>query len=307
MSARTMLLRPATGTRNVLVPLTSRSGAAAGISLITRSRWYAVASQWALWGLASTIGPRAVPGEHVAWDPPGGAERWTALRADLPEFHDLAVYQRPQASRGGLAALLLRSGHPVGFLKLRDDVSELDREQAALGAFPGGATSTFRVPMVLGRGTVGGLHWMLLSAMPPRPAAPASTTAIRPVLADLRRHLAGALPRPDGTPAHWEPMHGDLTAWNLRRSGRGLPWLIDWEDAAWAPPGADLVYYRATTIAAFGRPPGWWSLRGAEARPAGQDEAAEFWLARCAARPDTDHDAAFTARLIEVLGTFLDR
>lgn len=305
MNGGTMLLRPAVGTRNVLVPQTSRTGAAAGISLITRSRWPAVAIQWALWGLAATIGPRAVPGEQVAWEPPGGAAPWAALRTALPAFQDLAVYQRPQASRTGLAALLLRDGRPVGFLKLREDVTELDREEAALGAFPDGRAATFRVPRVLDRGSAGGLHWMLLSTMPPRPAAPASFTALGPVLADLRRHLAAALPVPAGTPAHWEPMHGDLTAWNLRRSGRGLPWLIDWEDASWAPPGADVVYYRATTLAAFRKPPGRWSLRGLDTTPGAHKEAVEFWLTRCAARPATDHDAAFGARLIESLGALL--
>ncbi|WP_123815639.1 phosphotransferase [Myceligenerans xiligouense] len=288
------------GTRNVLIPAGSRRGAAAGISLITRSRWYAVTSQWALWGAAGLLGPGAVPGERVDWEAPGGPELWPALRAALPAFDGLAVYSRPQASRTGLAVLLLRASRPVGFLKLREDPAELDREQRALSAFPGGLAETFRVPQVLDRGEAAGLHWLLISAMPPRPAAPAWRTPVGPLLEDVRRHLARVLHRPEGTPDHWEPMHGDLTAWNLRRNGRGLPWLIDWEDASWAPPGADLFYYRASNVAAFGRPPSGSAMRGTttdESAP-GHAEAAAFWLDRLRARSDADHDAAFTARLV---------
>ncbi|GAB4084277.1 hypothetical protein GCM10028784_09070 [Myceligenerans cantabricum] len=301
-TGRTTLLRPAMGTRNVLVPTGSRQGTAAGISLITRSRWYALASQWALWGVAATLGPRAVPGERVTWEPPGGAEVWTDLRARLPAFDELAVYLRPQASRTGLAALLLRGSAPVGFLKLRDAPHELDREERALSAFGEGRASSFRVPQVLDRGTTADLHWMLLTAMPPRPAGPAWRTPVDRVLADVRSHLETVLDRPDGMPAHWQPMHGDLTAWNLRRNGRGLPWLIDWEDAAWAPPGADLVYYRATNMAAFGRLPATAALRGRQPDDGDSTETVAFWLDRVTARSDAaDHDAPFTNRLTQVL------
>lgn len=290
-------VRPTMGTRNVLVPATSRRGAAAGVSLITRSRWYAVAAQWALWGVARSLGPRAIPGRPATWDPPWGRHAWATLQPALPGFDELAVYTRPQASRTGMAALLLRRGVAVGFLKLRSDAGELDREERALRAFPQGTVGTFRVPQVLDRGSVSGMHWMLLTAMPPRPAAPASRTAVGPVLDELQDHLAAVLPRDPGTPGHWRPMHGDLTAWNLRRIGRGLPWLIDWEDASWAPPAADLVYYRATHLAVFGHvPPGTVAPDAAE-----HEEAAEFWLGRVGLRSDTDHDADFTKHLLTTL------
>ncbi len=38
--------------------------------------------------------------------------------------------------------------------------------------------------------------------------------------------------RPVGTPSRAVPTHGDLTPWNLRRTGRGLA-LFDWEAAGW--------------------------------------------------------------------------
>jgi Ser/Thr protein kinase RdoA (MazF antagonist) len=59
------------------------------------------------------------------------------------------------------------------------------------------------------------------------------------------------LQRPAGVPAHWRAAHGDLNPWNLRRA-RGSRWLIDWEDAAYAPAGTDEVYFLATS-AALGR------------------------------------------------------
>ena len=48
-------------------------------------------------------------------------------------------------------------------------------------------------------------------------------------------------------------MHGDFTPWNLRQRRDGTLILVDWEDAAWAPPGADEVYYAATAGVFGGR------------------------------------------------------
>ena len=39
------------------------------------------------------------------------------------------------------------------------------------------------------------------------------------------------LPRADGIPPHWRPIHGDYVPWNLREDDRGQLWLLDWEDA----------------------------------------------------------------------------
>jgi aminoglycoside phosphotransferase (APT) family kinase protein len=38
-------------------------------------------------------------------------------------------------------------------------------------------------------------------------------------------------------------MHGDFVPWNLREAPGGELWLLDWEDAGWAPPSADLLRY----------------------------------------------------------------
>lgn len=297
-------VRPRMGTRNVLIPARSRRGALAGVSLFTRSKAPALAAQWALYGAVAVFGPRIVPGARVRWEPPGGPQQWRALAERIGPFDGLALYERPQASRTGLAAVLLRAGRPIGFLKLRDDPGELDRERKALSAFADGRADGFRVPRVLDRGETAGRHWMLIEAMPPRPARPVRGIALEPLLADLQRRLRPVLERPSQVPAHWVPMHGDLTAWNLRRCGRGLPWLIDWEDAAWAPPGADLVYYEATGAAVFGRPPRAEAGRGGSPDTA---EAVEFWLKRVALRSGDDHDAPFKARLGDVLRSMNSR
>ncbi|MFC6878197.1 MULTISPECIES: phosphotransferase [Actinomadura] len=284
-------VRARVGQRNVLVPLGSRRAALAGVALLTRSRAPALACQWLLYGAVAAAGPRAVPGARVRWDPPGGRARWEELAAQLGPFDHLALYERPQRSRTGLAAVLLRAGRPTGFLKLREDAGALEREHRALSAFPDGRAAGFRVPRVLGRGGAAGWHWMLIEPMPSRPAHPPRRPGVASLVGAIQRRLAPALPRPPGVPPHWRPMHGDLTVWNLRRCGTGRPWLIDWEDAGWAPPGADRLYYEATRSVVFGTAPPATAPR----------EAAEFWLGRVAPRPSTDGDAPFNAALSAVL------
>jgi len=291
ISVTTDFIRPRAGHSNVLVPNGSRRAALAGISLLTRSRPAALAAQWLLYGAVAAAGPRIIPGPRTPWRPPGDPGRWRELAARLGPFDEMAVYERPQASRQGVAAVLLRSGRPVGFLKLRDDKTELDREARALEAFPDGEAPAFRVPRLLDRDTTAGWHWMIIEAMPPRPARPARRPDVEAMVDGLQQRLSPVLPRPEGTPAHWLPMHGDLTPWNLRKCGPGLPWLIDWEDAAWAPPDADHVYFAATRTAVLGAAPD-------TTRPA---EAIDFWLRRVACRCDSDDDSALKGRLVEAL------
>jgi thiamine kinase-like enzyme len=84
-------------------------------------------------------------------------------------------------------------------------------------------------------------------------------------------------------------MHGDLTAWNLRRAGGDL-WLVDWEDAGFGPPGADDAYFRATRALVRNTDPG-----------TASGEVVEFWRARVAARSSTDADAATNRALLDLL------
>jgi aminoglycoside phosphotransferase (APT) family kinase protein len=87
-------------------------------------------------------------------------------------------------------------------------------------------------------------------------------------------------------------MHGDLTPWNLRQRTDGTLFLIDWEDAGWAPPGADEVYYWATEGFLSG---GEMLLEPAEAR--------EYWIKVLdgrlrVARASRDTDIELVTRLL---------
>jgi hypothetical protein len=88
-------------------------------------------------------------------------------------------------------------------------------------------------------------------------------------------------------------MHGDFTPWNLRQLRGGALVLVDWENAGWAPPGADEVFYRATWAALRHRLPG-----GCDAH-----ESIQFWRDRVLAQPENVRDH----RLAQALGEAFDR
>jgi glycosyltransferase involved in cell wall biosynthesis len=112
---------------------------------------------------------------------------------------------------------------------------------------------------------------------------------LRAVARDASRALDGVLERPADAQPHWQPMHGDLVPWNLREDHEGHLWLLDWEDAAWGPPLADVVRYivaqhslqgrSSEEIAAAVRT----ALAGES--PAAIGEAAVFWLRHRNFRP----------------------
>lgn len=278
--------------RHVLVPFGPRGAAALGTTLYTASRPRPLAAQRVLWALAGLGGGRLLPGPRELWQPPVPLPVWQRLWSDweplVGRIDGLAVHSRPQASRRGLVLALWSRRRSV-VVRLRTAVLDSD---AAVAAAP--AARTFAVPATVGRGAAGGWHWLASQPMSHRPHGPV-TALPAGLLAEVATTVAGALARPAGTPTHWQPAHGDLTPWNLRRVG-GRTWLIDWEDAGWAPPGADEVYFAAT--AAVLR-----NGRGVVVRRGGPyEEAVRFWLQRLARRAPTDVDAALTGRLAAVLG-----
>lgn len=256
------------GRANVWIPVGDARSAAAGLSLLTFSKPLPVLAQRTLHRAVLIAGPWLLPGRREEWEPP--VDGWDALLAEVAEavgrVDGVALYLRPQSTRTGAAALLLRDGRPVGFLKVREG---LEREAGVLRLLDGG--DGFRAPVVLGEGP----SWLVMSAMEPVPARPARKVDVVDLTARIQRLLA-TLPKPPGTPGHWLPMHGDLTPWNLRRTRGRVPWLIDWEDAAWAPPGADEVYFRAAETTLFGVDP----------VPTGYAEAAAHWEAVISKRHD---------------------
>ena len=107
-----------------------------------------------------------------------------------------------------------------------------------------------------------------------------------------------SLPRPDGVPSNWRPMHGDFAPWNLRSFGRDSLFLIDWEDVRWAPPGADEVFYRAAAATlGFMEPDGKEFL-----------EAIDFWEKMFAGpNSEADRDGKLVSGLSRAFASMLGR
>jgi glycosyltransferase involved in cell wall biosynthesis len=279
---------------HVRVPASSRAAALAALTLYAPCRTRGLAVRWAAWAMVRIGGTGLLPGRARTWDPPLDASDWSALlerwRELVGDFDALAVYERPQPMRQGVAVLLIASGEPVGFVKLRQGGDqELRSEQHALDALARIPPRSFWAPDPLASGHHSGWRYLLTSALPSRLDRPPSAPDLAAITADIERAL-GSTDRPTDVPAHWRPMHGDLTPWNLRDIPEMGLALIDWEDAGWGPPDADAVLYRAATAALFGGP-----IR-AEPR-----EAVAFWQERVAHRPVTETDRFFRGRLSAVL------
>jgi hypothetical protein len=262
---------------HIQVPVSSRGAARSALALYAPClrRGYAVRD--AAWLLVSAIGPHALPGRHKRLQAPLPAEQWQALldawQQELGTFDSLALHSRPQEHRSGFAVLLLREGRSLAFVRVRKGhQADLTREQHVLGLCAVARPVSFWHPEALAGGNVGEWSYLATTAFPSDRHV-AGRLPIADVLAEIGAALA-PLPRDPGTPPHWVPMHGDLTPWNCRDLTDGRRALIDWEDAAWGPAGADEVLFRATVAALSGGSPG-----------PGPAEAVAFWQARLARRP----------------------
>lgn len=257
------------GSGNLWVPLDSRESAMAAISLWPACRASAVWARRLAHAGVRMAGARILPGRSRTWIPPTGTGIWRRLLArwgrDVGAVGSWSVYERPQVEREGFAALLLADGRPRGFAKVRSVEAPVVREWEAMRAARRLEPTSFDVPRPLSTGREEGWHWWLSEPLPMGLHAPPRDPPLTAITAEIVEALEG-LPRPEGTPEHWIPMHGDLTPWNLRESTNGLI-LIDWEDAGWGPPGADEVLYRAVEAA----------LGGELRRVPDAREAIDFW------------------------------
>lgn len=263
------------GRGNISVPVSSRQAALAGLALYPACRILPLAAHRLAWTWTAVLGGRWLPGPLRQWQPPMEADRWTALctawEKTLGPFDAQAVYQRPQATRTGLAALLLRAGRPVAFVKLcRAEDDAVTRELRALKALEQSKPTSFSAPRPLISNIDAGWHWLAMTPLPVRFHSPVRRPPLDSILHEVRAALVD-IPRPESMPEHWQPMHGDFTPWNLRRVA-GSSMLIDWEEAGWGPPGADEVYYQVT----------WAVIRGRAVTTSGNTEAVHFWLDRLA-------------------------
>lgn len=260
----------------------------AGLALYPACRPAASLVQRLTWVAVYFLGARALRAAPP-WDPPPEPETWQALRqawaSCVGPFDGAAVVERRQASRDGFACLLLAGGDPLGFVKVRPDEVGITTERRVLETAD--RSFAFEIPSVLGGGTVDGWHWLALTPLPPVIHRRVANPDLDQLGEDVRKLLRPVLP---AGPEGWEPMHGDLTMWNLRSVEGPRPWLLDWEDAAWGPQGADSAYFRATRALLHGRDAG-------SATP----EVVDFWLARVLKRSPTDPDSRLNQRLAEVL------
>ncbi|MEP7019961.1 MAG: phosphotransferase [Pseudonocardiales bacterium] len=286
------------GQGNVLVPTAPRRAAALGCTLYTASKPIPIALQTVLWSVLRVGGQRLLPGQRVTWDPPVSVPTmrrlwaaWTTVAGD--HLDGLAVYNRPQSSRPGIA-VLLSSRRRSTLVRLRRDPNQLTQEISISQAAERLSTRSFRVPRVLDVGSVDDWHWSAFELMTSRPHRPARTASAA-LTEEVSALVESVVTRRLDTPRHWTGSHGDLTPWNLRKAGRSSnpPWLIDWEDAEWAPPGLDQVYFAASSSAIFPR-------RRVDPAPLRRyAEAAAQAASAIRARPDDDPD--LTAAMLATL------
>lgn len=274
--------------------MSSRSAAQAALTLYAPCARRGRLAQWAASACIAVLGPRALPGPSFPWLPMIESE-WATLdslwQRELGAFDEVTGYSRLQADRAGAAILLLRRGVPTAFVKLRrGDAGGLANEGLAMRSVWRFGPRSFRMPEPLGSGSAAGWHYLASAPLPPGRHHPPDDPPLRAVLEETEAALA-ELPRPQGTPGHWRPMHGDFAPWNLRQLRDGSLALIDWEDAGFGPPDADEVFYRATSAALWGKHP---------AR-SNASEAVEFWLRRVQPRPATDREHRLAVALGQAL------
>lgn len=268
------------GWHHIMVPQSSTEAALAAMAIYTGSKRRSLLFQRLASSLVSVFGPKALPGKVVRWQPPLEEAVWDGLLAEwtreLQAFDALAVYLRRQTSREGFSVLLIDGSDAVAFVKLQpgssDDLSGEYRAQEQIHA---SQPRSFRVPAPRFVGELGGWAYLAMDPLPARIHTPAMDAPLDLVLRDIQRGIELDA-RPATVPPHWVPMHGDLTPWNLRKSGDDR-YLLDWERVGWGPPGADEALFRVAIAA----------LRHRRVKIALSEEAVRFWRDQIGSQPET--------------------
>ena len=276
----------------VLVPVTSRNAALAGIAFYAPSGLRSARAQKIAWRATSLLGPRVLPGQTVQWAPPMGTEVWNELLANwrtvVGGLDGFAVFLR-----GGdedlLRVLLLRDGEPVGHVKLKPCPGDsLAHEARVLTLLSESRPRSFWFPGVLGRGEAGDWSFLVTRPLPRRLHRMAAEPGLATIADEIHVGLS-RLGRSAAAPRHWRPMHGELAPWTLRKGPEGELVLTDWERVRQAPPGADEAFYKAAMAAVTRANPG----------PIHVREALEFWRQRFLVGEAPRHlGADFVARML---------
>lgn len=294
---RVVRFPPGWGT--ALIPERPRRASAQATMLYTACRPVPLLAQQVVWAAARIGGARLLPGRREAFTAPLPTETFEGLyrdwvRAAGGQADGLALHRRVQPSRPS-AVLLLCAGPRSLLLRVRRNPRDLDKERRISEAAARLRPRSFRVPALRAEGERDGWHWVGYEVIARRPHWPVRS-ANPELFAEITELVESALSRPADVPRSWCGCHGDLTPWNLRRSGRAT-WLIDWEDAGWAPEGADLVYFTATAATLGRRPRG--LLRVAETHA----EATRYWRAIVDRRETVRREDRLQQRLSTLLGS----
>ncbi len=276
------LKRFAPGAGDVHVPMSSRKAALAGIAFYAACRRDSVRAQKAAWIATTLLGPRVLPGRPAEWAPPMESGVWERLTAHwrrvVGAFDALAVAHRV-GSTDPVRLLLLADGEPRATVKVHPTSTGLcDREASALELLDRSRPRSFRVPAIMDRGAVEGWSYLLLRPLPPRIHHVPAEPPLPMIAAEIHVGLS-VMRRPAGVAHHWEPMHGELAPWTLRKTPDDDLFILDWETVSWGPPGADEVFYRASAAVLQGRHP----------KPIHVREAVDFWRRRAREGDIPDH------------------
>ena len=243
----------------LVVPTTSRPAAVAGIAMYAPCQRRSVLVRDVLWWTVRVLGPRALPAVRVAWPLPVEPSVWTGMCAQMGEalpgsWDGLAVYRRA-ADRPGATVAFIADGRQAAVARIEPEHERgACREVEALRIVNAHTPTTFTVPRVRAAGRYAGWAWTVTSPLRLGRHRMVMGAPVARVAEEIGAALAD-LPRPAGTPAHWRPFHGDFVPWNLRTTRSGGRALLDWESAGWAPPGADVALYGASSRA-VARAPG---------------------------------------------------
>lgn len=190
------------------------------------------------------------------------AQRWSwpdltpeelteALAEHLPSVQLLGAVMPRQLDRPRLSLLVECSG-TLFVVKLGPPDTGIEREMHVLTLLEREPLPCVATPRVRSGGRLtDGCMFVATTAIGLDKQWPAVDEPLRMFEADLARCLR-RLERPPDAPPDFVPVHGDLTPWNLRRTGRGLA-LFDWESAGWGPAGSDIAHYREASASL----PGW--------------------------------------------------
>ncbi len=234
------------GRDGLRVPVRDRRSALSGLAMGSPSSRRAELAHTAAWWAVKLFGPRILPGPRRRWEPAIDLEVWdrilTGVEATIGSWEDMAVYERREGRRGFLFAPLV-DGRPLAVVRIGAVGDEgVAHEVAALDRLEQYCPVSFVTPRVLSVGEAKGWTYAVLTSLDLGRHRMLPECPRAEVTEELQAALV-SLPRPEGTPEHWLPAHGDFAPWNLRTSRGLIPALLDWEVSGWAPPGADRVYY----------------------------------------------------------------